>query len=429
MPKKQLEINKTNQARISKWIKTDILPVMGPFTEPFAICFNSLVLSEVKSHKECTEKSVVTAFMNSFTSYIKKNPGVKSWDDIDIIECTTEARKELAIKYTSSNNFSNNIDIYFNDVKREYIMHPMNESDDLEFIPENRDIFVKNNLKLVVNCAKHYRGLGMPFEDLIQIGNYGLLVAFDKFDKNRANLRTAINENIAKSKKRTFTNEAARQIVSAAFTYDKDLDRTLKTIPAEGFQSKDEFYDWAKANVKTAVFASVAFQWIKAYILMELSKTNSTVKVPKSQKQKPTEDEIIAGVSEERTGPAVVSLDSVNPHTNDNYHDNQMSSVAMEQFVIEDSMIDSQDNEKLFHDIITKAIASLSDINRRIIKKRFGIGFPTPLNVNDIAESEGIAANRVKYIISSCLQELGKSISKKDKMVLAEIFGSVVEDD
>ena len=92
-------------------------------------------------------------------------------------------------------------------------------------------------------------------------------------------------------------------------------------------------------------------------------------------------------------------------------------------------MIDSQDNEKLFHDIITKAIASLSDINRRIIKKRFGIGFPTPLNVNDIAESEGIAANRVKYIISSCLQELGKSISKKDKMVLAEIFGSVVEDD
>ena len=428
MPKKQVELNKTNQARIAKWIKTDILPRMGEATEMFEPSFTGLVLSEVKSHKECTEKSVITAYIDAFTDYIKEN-GCCTWEDINVASCITTARKALSVKYTSGHNFSNNIDIYFNDVKREYIMHPMNESDSLEFLPENRDIFIKNNLKLVVNCAKHYRGLGIPFEDLIQTGNYGLLVAFEKFDKDRASLRTSINNSIKKSKKKKFTYDDAKELVTSAFTYDKDLERTLKTIPHTGFENKDAFYDWCKVNVKTAVFASVAFQWIRAYILMELTNMNSMVKIPKSSKKdKPSEDEVIAGIDDDKKGPVVVSLDSVNPHTNDNYHDNQMAGAATEQFAIEDSRIDTQDNESLFHSIIAKAIASLSDINRRIIKKKFGIGFPAPLNVNDIAESEGIAPNRVKYIISTCLQDLGKSISNKDKAVLMEIFGSAVED-
>lgn len=430
MPKKQVELNKTNQARISRWVKTSVAPRIQDHDsiDLFDEAFTSLVLNEVKNHKECTEKSVVEAYIDSFNSFMSEHDMTKGWFSIDIKECQAVARKALSVRYTSMHNFSNNIDIYFNDVKREYIMHPMNESDGLEFLPENRDIFIKNNLKLVINCAKHYRGLGLPFEDLIQIGNYGLLVAFNKFDKNRTSLRSAINEKIEKSKKKSFTNEDARNIVSSAFTYDNDLERTLKTIPAEGFNNKTEFFDWAKANVKTAVFASVAYKWIKAYILMELSNQASTVKVPKKTKVKLSEDEIIAGVLEDKPGPAVVSLDSVNPHTNDNYHDNQMAFAAAEQFTVEDNMIDTQDNDALFKNIISKAIAGLSDINRRIIKKKFGIGFPTALNVNDIAESEGIASNRVKYIISTCLQDIGKSISKRDKMVLMEIFGSVVDD-
>ena len=427
MPKKQIEINKTNQARIDKWIKTVIAKRMTEDADPFAVMFNSLVLSEVKNHKECTEKSVVTAFIDAFNRYIEKNDS-QSWEDIDVSKCIYNARKALAEKYTASHDFTNNIDIYFNDVKREYIMHPMNESYDMEFLPENRDIFIKNNLKLVVNCAKRYRNLGIPFEDLIQTGNYGLLVAFDKVDTNRATLRASINANIEKSKNETFTNEEARQLVTKSFTYDKDLERTLNAIPVDGFASKNDFYAWVKANVKTAVFASVAYKWITAYILMELTNMNSTVRTPKKAKKEYTEDEIIAGLDNEPSGATVISLDSVNPHTNDNYHDNQMSGVAIERFVTEDNRIDKQDNEMLFQEVVSKAIAGLSDINRRIIKKRYGIGFPVPLNINDIAESEGIAVNRVKYIISLCLQDMAKRISNKDKVVLAEVFGRKLDD-
>lgn len=45
--------------------------------------------------------------------------------------------------------------------------------------------FVQHNLRLVVRMAKRYRNMGVPFTDLLQEGNIGLIRAVEKFDRHR----------------------------------------------------------------------------------------------------------------------------------------------------------------------------------------------------------------------------------------------------
>ena len=48
-----------------------------------------------------------------------------------------------------------------------------------------RAMLIEKNLRLVIPVAKKYRGMGLPFGDLIQEGNIGLMRAADKFDPEK----------------------------------------------------------------------------------------------------------------------------------------------------------------------------------------------------------------------------------------------------
>jgi RNA polymerase primary sigma factor len=62
-------------------------------------------------------------------------------------------------------------------------MSVMEEAWERLSIHKNR--FVQHNLKLVVAIAKDFRNMGIPFQDLIQEGNIGLIRAVEKFEYQR----------------------------------------------------------------------------------------------------------------------------------------------------------------------------------------------------------------------------------------------------
>jgi RNA polymerase primary sigma factor len=287
----------------------------------------------------------------------------------------------------------------------------MGECNELEFIPENYDIFIKNNLKTVIECAKRYQNLGLTFEDLIQAGNVGLLTALEKYDKNKANLRIKILKLLHSSELETFSYNDAVELISNGFTYSKNLEQTLSKLPKNGFDSKQHFEDWINKHIKIASFASVAFMWIRAQIIIELNQVGNIIHVPQSaQKQ---------GVAMAN----IIHLDSINPHTDDCYHDNQISSVVTDEFIIEDEYLETSERNNLFKDIVQDILYKLSDVERRVVKKRFGIDFPYQLSINEIAENEYLSVNKVKYILNNALKKISNSISPKDKESICQMIG------
>lgn len=394
MPKIKVSINKTNKAKIDKFLKA-----FPDAPESFKEELEAQIINDIRNIRDCTEKSIVEAYLKV------ARPGM---DWANIIET---ARNILVKKYTEKEHFDNIIDIYFNDVKREYIRHPMNESNSLDFTLDNREIFIKNNLKLVIECAKRYRNLGLPFEDLIQAGNIGLVRSFERFDTERNKLQKTIFELIEDSDKEEFDLVDAKAIIKKAYSYDKNgsLDKTLAKVPNEGFESKDAFIKWVKKNINKAVFASVAFQWIRADIMSELGHYGNIIKVTKS--------------GENTVPTTIIRLDSINPHTEDNYHDNQIADVANEEFLMEDQRLENEEKAAMFSEIVNKALKDMDCTSVRLVKKRFGIGLPYQLTVNELAENEGISSSKVKYVLNGALEEIRRNISDKDKELLLELLG------
>ena len=408
MPRGRNSLNKTSQRKISDFIKHIIPELKGVDPVWLEKEFSTVVLNDVKGIKESNEKKIVDLYIQYGSILPEHSENIKK----GIETVSFKVRHFLSETYTDKTH-DDIIDMYFNDVRREYILCPSNASNNLEFIPENRDTFIRNNLKLVVSIAKKYRNFGLPFEDLIQAGNYGLMIAFERFDANRNTLRGKVITAIKESKYDYFSKNDALSLLSEFFTYDNILTKAEKKLPEDGFNSKAEFIDWAKVNVKTAIFASVAYRWIESYIKQELGHHRSTVRFSKTKEDK-----------ENPTAAAnyVISLDSVNPYTDDNYNDNLLEDITQEEFIIEDERIINEERNEYFKDVIDRALSGLSILDRRIIKKKFGIGFPNELSNNEIAESEGLSLTDVKNSINKSLKYIEEEIPDDVKENIIELF-------
>lgn len=405
MPKIKLKLSDASTKKINDFIN-NIITLKDAELDIFSERFMPFFMSEYKTLREYQESVIIDKYLDA-TNDIVNSISDGKWSDEYFDAISANARLAIAIYYTGNKSFDDIIDIYFNEVKREYILHPMNESDNLEFIPENRDIFIKNNLKLVVNCAKRYRYLGTQFEDLIQYGNIGLLEAFNRFDTTKSKVRSAIIEMINNSDNDSFTKDEAQSILRTKLTYGKNIEIIYSSVPDEGFPSKSSFIDWTKLNVKAAVFASVAFKWIQGSILASLSKSHQ-VSIPYNK------------LAEGYTN--FLSLDQMSPQTNDDNSNIVMSHMDDNNLIINSNDMEASEYAEKYKQTVADMLSCLNDDERRIIRKRFGIGFPDALTFQEIGKQEGISNVSARKIVNAALDKLSNSISEEQKLQLKEIL-------
>ena len=287
-------------------------------------------------------------------------------------------------------NPSNSIQQYFKEVGDIYAKH--NNDYNIEFCEDNRDKLIEMNLKAVISMAKKYQGLGLSLQDLISAGNYGLVVAFDKFDPNRSKLKDNVLSCIEPLPDE-FTFEELNDNVKQYFTYGDIKKKFCDAFVAGETYNKKDVIKWVNKNVFNAKFNSIATMWIRAYILIEIDKYSRLVKKPKVDIYKDKEE---TGAFKKE-----VTLDIDCPMTAVSINNDVMS-------IEDDTKYDLEVSEAYmtFKNGLNKLLEGVKPRDRSIFLKKFGIGLPRPMLPKEIAYQEGLSKARVSQIFQSVIEQM-----------------------
>jgi RNA polymerase primary sigma factor len=216
------------------------------------------------------------------------------------------------------------------------------------------------NLRLVVSIAKNYRNRGLPFADLIQEGNRGLMRAVDKYEHRRG------------FKFGTYATWWIRQGVQRALA---DHARTVR-VPCH-----------------------------QIGLMAKIERTRSEMSVATGRE--PTIEELSAalGVKAEETrslrvvGRAPVSLHE--PIGGDGER-------ALEDFLSGGEAPNPGEHvdQRLLRDRINEVLRSLAPREREVIELRFGLKDGTPRTLDEVARQYGITRERIRQIEARGLLKL-----------------------
>jgi RNA polymerase sigma factor (sigma-70 family) len=315
-------------------------------------------------------------------------------NNMSLIEVMNIIKEELLV-FSGGHN---SIQRYFNEINQIY---KKNDNDyNIEYNQENRDKLIEMNLKCVVSVAKQFQNLGVSLEDLISAGNVGLVVAFDKYNPQRAKLKDNIIKNIE-----SFGDEITfEQLIDAIKEYIKYGD--IKQLFQDKFQEKKVYkkkdvIKWVNRNIHNAKFSSVANMWIKAYVMQEIDRNSRIVKKPKNCIQKDREED---GYYRKES---IISMDApINSDT---------STSISEVLRIEDDEntdLEVRDAYFLFKETLNRLLEGVSSRDRSIILKKFGIGLPRPMEPKEIAEQEGLSIARVSQIFQTTIAQMRENQEK-----------------
>jgi RNA polymerase primary sigma factor len=231
---------------------------------------------------------------------------------------------------------------------------------------------IESNLSFVVKVASEYRNLGLPFEDLLNEGNIGLIEAAHRYDASKG------------TKFITYAIWWIRKSILKALSEHSNLVR----VPNYQLKKVREIRD-AENSLRRSLGRAPKREEISERLSKNISKIDQVLQF--NLREISIEDRI----GKDRDKPIADFL-----------VDNDTSSP-------EDDLIKREASS-----LVGDAMGHLSEQERTVVSYRFGLAGGPPLTLKEIGEKMGISRERVRQIECQAKTRLRKMFARK-RMVAA----------
>ena len=277
---------------------------------------------------------------------------------IDLLTITQES--EYARMYQESLMCQDKIDTYKKQGKQlsEDELNELNEK--IELGEEARKILIESNLRLVVSIAKRYLGRGLPFLDLIQEGNMGLMKAVNKFD------------------------------------------------PTKGFKFSTYATWWIRQAITRAIADNARTIRIPVHMVETINKlVRTTRRLTQEKRREPTAEEIAAEMKIsvekvqqiQRIAQEPMSFDATVGEDDDS---------SLGDFIDDKETLNPLEytQNMIYREEIEKVLQTLTPREEKVIRLRYGLDDNRPRTLEEVDKEFGVTRERIRQIEAKAIRRL-----------------------